>query len=349
MEGLPLIMLSTNPKVEGMTLLWDEYETLDRLGVKKNLFVDTGFTLSKDEINYKRELLGNKDVDVIKLREDLMSDNRVHVYAVIEALNKDQLTLKEFVQRLEEDYYIQENNAEEPEVVTVDEVSWDDDIFHREKEEEEDTSDDGLFEDETPTSGPNVGMLNFDIPPAPEVVEPPTKDCKEEVDISNITSSIEEVKDLLNDIKDKDSSSNKEELRNLLKEQLEVTFGEKFEPHLTHLLNEFKKDISLNFEREIAIHPTNFLEIAKPISGDERKEIDNYRKSAGLINYLKTINPDQVFEGNKGNYDVELLDGVEDIIKNSSLGIFEFISKHFPFVFTEYNRSILSKLNKEER
>mgnify|MGYP007126630314 FL=1 len=359
-----MIRISDNQEMEGMTLVWDKYRTLELIGLKKNLFVSNSFELDKEPSEYVSNIMRNaKDTEIIKLRGKLLFNTKDLEYAIIEELSKPGASLEGFrnTLKLKEQGYeeatplpptsptppIGEPPApkatEETEETEVhDEFEWDPNIFQGKKNV--------------------VDILKVPIPPdEPEPEPEPEPPTPTELPTTQVLKNIEEKVDRVDSnltslILSTNSLPKKEDIEHIV--EPEVNNGDLLTTletileggsGLTHILKDMEKSLLKKIDEKMDYSPSPSIYFSQSISPDERKAIDDYRKPQPLINYLRSDRVTDSLEGAPSVNGLELIDGVSEILTQSTEGFFEFLSKHFPYVFTEYQNGVLNKLNEGRR
>lgn len=161
-----------------------------------------------------------------------------------------------------------------------------------------------------------------------------------------IESGNKEISDLIENSLEslKESLSFKQDFKNLVIEpQTPQLSGDE----LKNILNDFSKEILKNLNKEKSFEVDSFLKISKPVSKYERALIEGYEKGKDQINFLRSDRVKEKFLKELVEVNgVRLFPGAEKIIESATLGFFEFISVHYPFIFLEYKTHILKKLIK---
>ena len=172
------------------------------------------------------------------------------------------------------------------------------------------------------------------------------KDATEVTMQELIESRNKEISDLIaNSLESlKESLSFKQDFKNLVIEpQTPQLSGDE----LKNILNDFSKEIFKNLNKEKSFEVDSFLKISKPVSKYERALIEDYEKGKDQINFLKSDRVKEKFLKELVEVNgVRLFPGAEKVIESATLGFFEFISVHYPFIFLEYETHILKKLVK---
>ena len=136
-------------------------------------------------------------------------------------------------------------------------------------------------------------------------------------------------------------------LSNSQKEEIQVKVADETRAIIEDRLNNLEKTILSEFKeiKDEKEEPVRFL--PKRISVKERAVIDKYIPNPKLKLYLSRRFTGKKYEVEKKYEGLELVDGVEEVLSEGSDGLFEFISKYFPFIFLEYKNEILNKIEEE--
>lgn len=298
-----------------------------------------------------QKLMKTKQESIIKKKSliaQLLKDNPGNRIPLIETLLESGLSLTEFRTKIEENNLEPEQQREEPIEELIEEP-----IEEPIEELNEFGDDDSMFANPENTAmlgGAKIEELEPE-PEEPKSEEPVNTQNLADLVANKTLSHLRKTPITVN-LEEGELDSAVEELKSFINnkptnegnQQVQI---ENLRDKLTHIEGELERGFGGIFEKFSKEEPkvtSNFLELEIPISDRERELINQYQKSEGLIGFIKT----KAFEGKQETTvtknGVNLIEGADKVIEGASLGLFEFISIHFPFVLLEYQQQIKERL-----